>query len=92
MSSRQMQRLLVASLAATAQSASLPPARGRKRATNVTIDEDVLNEAKNLGINLSQTLETALREIIRQIRIKEWSNTNQKAVASYNKLLTPETK
>jgi antitoxin CcdA len=72
-----------------------PPgsAPGRKRATNVTIDEAVLAEAKKLGINLSQTLEATLREIIRQTRIREWSSTHQAAVGSYNQLVggIPET-
>ena len=77
-------------LAASAQGgASTTPTSGRKRAVNVSVDEKVLAEAKELGLNLSQTLETALREMIRQIRIREWSKTNQPAVTSYNTLVAP---
>ncbi|HEY1632004.1 MAG TPA: type II toxin-antitoxin system CcdA family antitoxin [Rhizomicrobium sp.] len=89
MSSRQMQRLLAASLAATNQVA---PTKGRKRPTNVTIDEYVLNEARKHGINLSNILEESLRQLLHNIRVKEWQSTHKKAVDSYNQLLTPETK
>jgi antitoxin CcdA len=61
--------------------------RGRKRAVNVTIDEAVLAEAKKLGINLSNSLEGTLREIIKQTRIREWESKNHEAVASYNQLV-----
>jgi antitoxin CcdA len=90
MSSRAAQMLLLAQGVATLQGGSeSDTSPGRKRATNVTIDAHVLAEAKQMGINLSQTLETALREIIKQMRIKEFSTTNKNAIASYNSLVTP---
>lgn len=90
-SSRTAMLLLAQQMALGAASVESPP--GRKRATNVTIDEAVLAEAKKLGINLSQTLEATLREIIRQTRIREWSSTHQAAIGSYNQLVSgiPET-
>jgi antitoxin CcdA len=91
MSSRAAQMLLLAQGVASLQGStdadlSTP---GRKRATNVTIDAKVLAEAKKLGINLSQSLETVLRQAIHEIRVKEWSSTHKGAIASYNALVTP---
>jgi len=59
----------------------------RKRAANVSIDEEILAEAKKLGINLSQTLETELRERVRQAKIDRWSEENKKAIDSYNRFI-----
>ncbi|MGH6870292.1 MAG: type II toxin-antitoxin system CcdA family antitoxin [Rhizomicrobium sp.] len=83
----QMMLLAQSTLTATAAPQDGPRA-GRKRAANVSIDEQVLAEAKQMGINLSQTLESVLREMIRQTRIREWSKTNQKAVGTYNQFVT----
>ena len=37
-----------------------------KRATNLTIDPALLNEARALNINLSATFEVSLREAVRK--------------------------
>jgi antitoxin CcdA len=66
------------------EASAKPP---RKRATNVSIDEEILAEAKKLGINLSQTLETELRERVRQAKIDRWSEENKKAIDSYNRFI-----
>lgn len=81
--SRTAQMLLLAQAAAP-QSAD---PKSRKRAVNVTLDDEVLAKAKELGINLSNTLETTLRIMIRDAEIKQWSTENQKAVAAYNKFV-----
>ena len=36
--------------------------------TTLTIDKDVINEAKSLGINISQFCETALKEAIKRLK------------------------
>jgi antitoxin CcdA len=64
-----------------------PAKPARKRATNVSIDEEILAEAKKLGINLSQTLETELRELVRQAKIDRWSEENKAAIDSYNRFI-----
>ena len=83
--SRTAQMLLLAQGVASTQSGVDP--KTRKRAVNVTIDDAVLTKAKEQGINLSQTLETTLRIMIRDAEIKQWSAENQKAVAAYNKFI-----
>ena len=59
----------------------------RKRAANVSIDAEVLAEAKTMGINLSQTLEDELRKQVRQAKIDRWSEENKEAIDSYNRFI-----
>ena len=39
-----------------------------KKATNITLSSDVLTEAKALGINISQSCDQFLRELVRKER------------------------
>jgi antitoxin CcdA len=55
-----------------------------KKATNVSIDPDLITQARELNINLSATLEQALVSAIRQRRREEWLETNEEAITSYN--------
>ena len=66
---------------------SRPTKRRRKRAANVSIDEEILMQAKACGINLSQTLEDALRAALREERIKDFKEKNREAVKSYNRFI-----
>ncbi len=56
----------------------------RKKATNVTINSDLLARAREVGINLSATLERALAEKLRQRRSEEWLTENREAIEGYN--------
>ena len=56
----------------------------RKKATNVTINSDLLARAREAGINLSATLEGALAEKLRQRRSAEWLKENRGAIEGYN--------
>lgn len=55
-----------------------------KRPANLTIDAELLSEAKALNINLSATLEQALRDTLRQRQRERWLAENQEAIAAYN--------
>ncbi|WP_380298935.1 type II toxin-antitoxin system CcdA family antitoxin [Idiomarina piscisalsi] len=58
-----------------------------KKPTNVSINAELLAKAKSLDINLSATLESALKE---QIRLKEqaqWLKENSKAMDAYNQFV-----
>jgi antitoxin CcdA len=59
----------------------------RKRAVNVSIDEEILMQAKASGLNLSQTLEDALRAALREKQIKEFKEKNREAIESYNRFV-----
>jgi len=48
---------------------------GKARVTSIRVDEDVLREAKELGLNVSKVCENALKEAIRRLK-GENSKTN----------------
>jgi len=55
-----------------------------KKATNVSIRNDLLSRARELEINLSATLEKALHETIREKERSLWQEKNRGAVKAYN--------
>lgn len=55
-----------------------------KKPTNLSINSDLLRQAKACHINLSQTLEQRLIELVRESRRQEWLKENQAALVEYN--------
>jgi len=55
-----------------------------KKATNITLALDVYNDAKALGINLSQTCERILRETIRTENARRWAEQHADFIDAYN--------
>ena len=55
-----------------------------KKTTNLSINSDLLSQARNLRINLSATLEQALAETLQQRQRGQWLADNQAAIAAYN--------
>ena len=55
-----------------------------KKPTNVSVNGDLLRQAKSLKINLSQVLEQRLIEIVRGRKRELWLAENQKALEDYN--------
>ena len=55
-----------------------------KKATNVSINSELLQEAKVLKINLSATLEQELVRLIKQKRRAQWLKENRPALDDYN--------
>jgi antitoxin CcdA len=55
-----------------------------KKAANVSINSDLLRQAKILKINLSATLEQQLVHLIRQKRRAQWIKENRPALDDYN--------
>lgn len=58
---------------------------GRKKAVNVSIDDGLLKAAKEHGVNLSQTLERAVTEALKEIQRDRWLEENREAIESYNR-------
>lgn len=56
----------------------------RKVPTNLSVRADLVQQAKALGINLSEVLEHALVEALRQRRREAWIRENGDAIAEYN--------
>jgi len=55
-----------------------------KKSTNLSVNSELLRLAKEHKINLSQTLEQRLAEILREEQAREWLEENQDAIESYN--------
>jgi len=58
--------------------------QAKKKAVNVSINRDLVKRARALNINLSQTLEHRLLELLRQKERELWLKQNQEAIAEYN--------
>jgi antitoxin CcdA len=59
----------------------------RKRAVNLFVDADLLDEARRLRINMSETLERRLRTMVKAERDKRWLDDNREAIASINSFI-----
>lgn len=55
-----------------------------KRPTNVSLNSDLLEQAKTLGINVSRACERGLAEQIAELRDKRWLEENREAIESSN--------
>lgn len=58
-----------------------------KRAVNLSVDADVLQLAKEMGINLSQALEQALKELTADERAKRFYEANKAFMDWHNELV-----
>lgn len=56
-----------------------------RRATNVTINADLLRRARELDVNLSQTLESALVVEVTERSRQRWLAENRSAIEAYNR-------
>jgi len=56
------------------------------KATNLTVNSDLLNQAKSLKINLSATLEQALIVQVKKAQREQWLKENKNAINELNKL------
>lgn len=61
--------------------------RAVKKATNVSINSDLLAKAKVLKINMSATLENALADIVAARQRELWKEENRAAIEAYNRLV-----
>lgn len=61
-----------------------------KKATNLTVRADLLDQARAYKINLSQTLETALAAEVKKRREAEWLEQNRAAIEAYGRLIERE--
>ncbi|MEO0437137.1 MAG: type II toxin-antitoxin system CcdA family antitoxin [Pseudomonadota bacterium] len=55
-----------------------------KKATNLSVNSDLLKKSRALDINLSATLEQALQAKLAQASAENWSEENRKAIRAYN--------
>ena len=58
-----------------------------KKATNLTVNTDLLSQAKALNINISSILEAALIETLKRNKRNEWLQNNEDAIQAYNSIV-----
>lgn len=56
-----------------------------KKATNLSVNRDLLEKARELKINLSQLLEDRLAEAVREEGRRRWLEENAEAIGEYNR-------
>ena len=59
-------------------------ARAQRRPTNVSLNRDLVEQARALGINLSQACERGIIEQLAQTRAEQWADESRAALASSN--------
>lgn len=64
-----------------------PPKAARKRPVNVTVAEDLIADAKRLGINISQVLEDELRKRVTDEKTRRWQEENREAIEAHNRFI-----
>lgn len=70
----------------------MPPAHRRrrdspKRATNITVSEPLLLEARELGLNVSQAAEDGIAKALADRRAELWLQENAAAIRSSNEFV-----
>lgn len=55
-----------------------------KKATNLSINSDLLSKSRASNINLSALLEQALKSTLAITEAEKWKNDNKQAIAEYN--------
>jgi len=61
-----------------------------KKATNLSINSDLLAKSRGMKINLSVLLESALMEKIASAENESWKHNNKLAIKAYNALVEEE--
>ena len=61
-----------------------------KKATNLSLNSKVLEMARELGMNISQTVDTLLAAEVQRRYWEKWNEENKEAVAAYNARIAKE--
>lgn len=63
------------------------PKKLPKRRTNVSIDAELLTQARDMGVNLSAALESKLAELLKAERERRWIEENKAGFEAANRFL-----
>ncbi|WP_031359367.1 type II toxin-antitoxin system CcdA family antitoxin [Caballeronia sordidicola] len=58
-----------------------------RKSTNVTLPLEVMDRAKEIGINLSRASERGVREEIQETEARRWADDNSELVAAYTSMV-----
>ncbi len=60
---------------------------GSRRSTSLTLDRRLLDEARELGVNVSRAAEDGVALAIRAERARRWREENSAAMDDYNRFI-----
>ena len=55
-----------------------------RRATNVSLPADLIEQARELGVSVSRACEAGLADEVRRVREKQWIEENWEAIQGWN--------
>jgi antitoxin CcdA len=55
-----------------------------RKSTNLSLDPDMVAQAKALGINLSRACEAGLAAAVREVKKRRWQEENREAIEASN--------
>jgi len=58
-----------------------------KKATNLSLNSKVLEMAREMGMNVSQTVDTLLAEEVKRRYWAKWNEDNREALDAHNRLI-----
>jgi antitoxin CcdA len=64
--------------------------RPLKKANNLTLTSEVLEEAKKLGINISKVCDAFLESLVKQEKERRWKLDNADFISAYNQITEDE--
>jgi len=56
-----------------------------KKSANLSINSDLLRQAKECHLNMSQALETQLTVLLQEKKRRQWQEENSEAIEAYNR-------
>ncbi|MET2832673.1 type II toxin-antitoxin system CcdA family antitoxin [Mesorhizobium shangrilense] len=61
-----------------------PPPKPQRKSVNTSIDSQLINDAKALGINISRAAEEGIAKAIAAEKTRRWQAENKEAIESSN--------
>ncbi|WP_287979199.1 type II toxin-antitoxin system CcdA family antitoxin [Sphingomonas sp.] len=62
-----------------------PVASGKRKSVNLSLDTGIVAMAREVGINLSQVSEAAIREAASRARDERWVEENREKIEAWNR-------
>jgi antitoxin CcdA len=62
----------------------------QRKAINLSIDSDLVERARALGLKLSGLAEAAIRKAVHAEEARRWQTENAEAIEAYNRLVAEE--
>jgi antitoxin CcdA len=64
-----------------------PPMPATRRATSLTLDSAMLDEAKALGVNISRAAESGIVSELKRAKAEAWKRENRAAIEATNRYI-----